>query len=331
MKDFDTTKTSSPDIDIVITWVDGNEERYIEKKKRYLNEKEGVKKNDLLTGKDQTRFLDNGELYCCLQSIKKFAPWVRRIHLITDDQVPSFLTPEMQKKHRISIVDHTTLFKSYEHVLPTFNSRTIESALWRIPGLAPLFIYFNDDFFLVQPVKRLDFFKEGKPVLRGKWAKIRHYGFLKMKINKLLNHILKKMLGITRSMHLQQQMRSARLAGFKEEYFLSPHVPHPIRTATLKHFFESNIDAFEKNIVYRFRNTDQFLAVSLAHHLEIKNQNALLENDSDTIMIQGEMDFFVTIRWKLNKIKKKKARFLCLQGAERIQKKYLDEIKGYFE
>ncbi|MDI6400569.1 stealth family protein [Balneolaceae bacterium ANBcel3] len=331
MKDFDTSKTSSPDIDIVITWVDGNEERYIEKRNRYFNGSEEVKENDLLTGKDKTRFLDNGEIYCCLQSIHKYAPWVRKIHLITDDQVPSFLTPEMQKKLRISIVDHTTLFESYEQVLPTFNARTIETALWRIPDLAPSFIYFNDDFFLVQPVEPHDFFKEGKPVLRGRWAKMRHYGLFRMKLNNLFNYISKNILGITRSMHLLQQMRSACLAGFKKKYFLSPHVPHPIRTATLKHFFEANVDAFEKNIVYKFRNTDQFSAVFLAHHLEIKNQNALLEDDSNAIMIHGEMDFFVTIRWKLNKMKKKKVHFLCLQGAERIRKKYLDQIKGYFE
>ena len=34
--------------------------------------------------------------------------------------------------------------------LPTFNSHAIELNLHRIPGLAPAFLYFNDDFFLGQ-------------------------------------------------------------------------------------------------------------------------------------------------------------------------------------
>ena len=39
-----------------------------------------------------------------------------------------------------------------------------------IPGLAEHFIYFNDDFFLLNPVKEEDFFIEGKPVIRGLWT-----------------------------------------------------------------------------------------------------------------------------------------------------------------
>jgi Stealth protein CR2, conserved region 2 len=33
-------------------------------------------------------------------------------------------------------------------LLPTFNSRAIESMLWRIDGLADRFVYFNDDMML---------------------------------------------------------------------------------------------------------------------------------------------------------------------------------------
>ncbi len=41
----------------------------------------------------------------------------------------------------------------------------------RIPGLAEHFVYFNDDFFLIKHTKPTDFFRDGLPVLRGKWLK----------------------------------------------------------------------------------------------------------------------------------------------------------------
>ena len=40
--------------------------------------------------------------------------------------------------------------------------------LWRINTLSENFVYFNDDFFLIRPVKVKDWFKNGNPVLRGK-------------------------------------------------------------------------------------------------------------------------------------------------------------------
>ena len=43
--------------------------------------------------------------------------------------------------------------------LPTFNSRTIEMFLHRIPGLAPYFLYANDDMFPISPLPVTAFFR----------------------------------------------------------------------------------------------------------------------------------------------------------------------------
>ena len=43
--------------------------------------------------------------------------------------------------------------------LPTFNSRTIEMFLHRIPGLAPCFLYANDDMFPISPLPATAFFR----------------------------------------------------------------------------------------------------------------------------------------------------------------------------
>ena len=41
--------------------------------------------------------------------------------------------------------------------------------LLRIPGLAERFVYLNDDFMLLRPVAREDFFRDDSVVLRGGW------------------------------------------------------------------------------------------------------------------------------------------------------------------
>ena len=47
--------------------------------------------------------------------------------------------------------------------LPTFNSHTIELNLHRIEELGKYFIYMNDDFFPIRPLKPTDFFRHGLP------------------------------------------------------------------------------------------------------------------------------------------------------------------------
>lgn len=304
-------------IDAVVTWVDGNDPKHRSKRKKYKRQNLDVV-NELLTGRDNTRFVDNGELAYCLFSIKKFAPWIRKIFLVTDDQIPGFADKEFRAKYNIEIVDHTTIFNDYEWALPTFNTRTIESVLWRISDLSSHFIYFNDDFILTKPVFPADFFQEGKVVLRGGWYPIRNYGAIRMKMNAWISNLAKNLFGITRSMHLLLQIKSARIAGFNSRYFKSPHVPHPVRKETLKRFFEVNSSLLENNIRYKFRNMDQFSAIFLANHLEIGQDNAIFDQLNDFLMINGEMEIGAIFSSKLNKIQDQDVRFLCLQGLESL-------------
>jgi hypothetical protein len=301
-------------IDAVITWVDGNDPAHREK--RLLALREETHLNEVSTGRDITRFIDNGELSYCIGSIRKFAPWIHKIHLVTDGQIPRFLTKDMQKAWNVHIVDHSDIFQGYEWALPTFNTRTIESALWRIPGLAPYFIYLNDDFIITRDVLPTHFFKNDHVRLQGMWSSISHYGKLRLEVNRLGNYLAKHFLGITRSMHLLLQMRSAQVAGFRDMYYRAPHVPHPVRTETLQEFFALHPGLFEDNIRYRFRNMEQFSAIFLSSHLEIKHGNAILQKPQAHMMINGETDLELSIRLKLRKISDDEIRFLCLQGFE---------------
>src|SRR5690625_6104624 len=137
---------SDQNIDAVITWVDGNDPAHRKKRAetaRIYNAKQRTL-SSLSTAGDETRFIENGELKYCLASIRIFAHWIHQIYLVTDNQVPPFLTPELRDRYNVELVDHTELFRDYIEMLPTFNIRSIETMLCTIEGLSPRFIYFND-------------------------------------------------------------------------------------------------------------------------------------------------------------------------------------------
>ncbi len=319
---MNSENASKGSIDAVITWVDGNDPDHRRRRMRALDHDVPDTPLPIASRGDETRFLDNGELRFCIASIRRFAPWIRTIYLVTDRQCPEFLTTETRARLGVQLVDHTEIFDGYDWALPTFNTRTIETALWRIPGLSDRFIYFNDDFVLSGPVRPEDFFVDGKIVARGAWNRMKSYGPLYLKGARLANYLTKKLLGITRTMHLLLQVRSARLAGYSRNYYRVDHVPHPVHKPVLASFFEKNPDLFEQNIRYRFRDIEQFSAIFLAYHLKIAQDEAELVPPDDVMMVHGEMDGKLWLGRKIRRIENGNVRFLSLQAIERMQKKH---------
>lgn len=322
------SSTNSP-IDAVITWVDGNDPAHRAKRMAALKQKAGKVDIPIAAGKDDTRFQDNGELRYCIASIRKFAPWIRTISIITDNQTPDFLTEKLMQELNIKIIDHQVIFRDYEWALPTFNSRSIETAMWRIPGIAPKFIYFNDDFLLTKKVTPEDFFNREKVVLRGSWEKMVKFNQPRVYFHRTINYLLKKMLGIHRTMYLMAHMQGAKLAGFTDKYYWSPHIPHPIRATTLYNFFAANKEIFYHNIKYPFRDMNQFRPISLANHEEIIMNNVVLENADSSEMISGERDTKSNIINKIKNIKSGNTKFLCLNSLDKIKNPLRSDIE-YF-
>ncbi|MEU4557504.1 stealth family protein [Actinoplanes sp. NPDC023936] len=139
-------------IDVVYTWVDGEDPVWRARRDHALGGH-----TDALNDQsaNESRFISRDELRYSLRSILMFAPWVRRIFLVTDDQVPTWLD---QEDPRITVVSHKELFAD-RGTLPTFNSHAIESQLHQIEGLAEHFIYCNDDVFFGRPVTPHHFFQ----------------------------------------------------------------------------------------------------------------------------------------------------------------------------
>lgn len=93
-----------------------------------------------------SRYRDTGELRYSLRSLETYAPWVRHVYLVTDEQIPYWLNLDSAK---ITVVSHREIFgRRMRGYLPVFSSPAIETMLHKIRGLSDRFVYFNDDVLL---------------------------------------------------------------------------------------------------------------------------------------------------------------------------------------
>ncbi|RYB92560.1 glycosyltransferase [Nocardioides glacieisoli] len=141
------------DVDVVYTWVDGDDEEWLAARDRRIVETGGTP--DERAGGAQ-RYTSRDELRYSMRSLHLFAPWVRRIHLVTAGQVPWWLDTSHD---RIRVVDHRDILPA--SALPTFSSHAIETRLHAVPDLADHFVYVNDDVFLGRPRRPEHFFAPG--------------------------------------------------------------------------------------------------------------------------------------------------------------------------
>jgi hypothetical protein len=279
----------------VITWVDGSDPAHAARLAAFLGQDVAARP----TAAHPTRFSDAGEIDWCVASILRYAPWIGRIHIVTDRQVPALVaalagTPFAD---RVRVVDHAEIFAGHEHALPTFNSRAIITALWRIPGLAERFVYFNDDFFLLRPVAATDFFRDdGRMVLRGEWRLQSH----RLWWRRLLL-AWRRRGGRTdkRARNLEAQEASARLGGFPDTYLRLFHNPFPMRRSTLERWFAAHPQRFEANIAAKLRASDQFKTEALAAHLEEAQGTAELDNTLRTLQLKPSEQWLPRMRAKM--------------------------------
>lgn len=277
---------SSFPIDAVITWVDGADPAHAAKMRSYGGKYTFV--DDDVAG--STRYANNGEIYRCVASIRKFAPFVRNIFVVTDGQDPHLPEGDIPVK----IVDHKDIFRGYEDKLPVFNSIAIETMTWRIPGLAEHYIEFNDDFMLCAPLQREDFFEEdGTPVCYTKiysmpyamftrWIKRREHGHKRVTFKGLM-------------------LNGAKLAGARLRMLKIYHTPRALNRTFFEEWYAAHPDQMNRNISYRFRDAAQF---------------------------SPEEVFFVSM-WKKKKIRLLNARLYMFYYEPRRTKKKNEEYMAY--
>lgn len=106
-------------------------------------------------GSSAARFRKNAPLSLQLRLIRKNMPWIRNIYVAVAD-LQHFATEGIGGMDLgVYWAPHDCFIPQKQ--LPVFNSYAIEWYLHRIPGLAPAFIYFNDDFYPTAPSTMSDF------------------------------------------------------------------------------------------------------------------------------------------------------------------------------
>lgn len=247
------------EIDFVVTWVDMDDPKW---KADFA--KHSGKIDNLKNEMTEARFRDHGLLRYWFRGLEKFAPWVRKVHFVTCGQKPEWLNIDHPK---LQLVNHSDYIPS--QYLPVFNSTLIESYIHRIPDLAEHFVYFNDDFFIINHLTQERFFTNGLPndiaAFRhnsgiGLWSKT-----LKNNI-RLINERFDKREVLSRDhdkwFHPSYGKRS-RLTRLLKPYgkfitLITPHNAQPFLKSTFNEVWDYAGEHLTAVSVNRFRNTSDY-------------------------------------------------------------------------
>lgn len=244
-------------IDFVVTWVDGNDEKWRLKKAKY----DGSINTSKYSMNSEKAYREWGTFKYWFRGVEKFAPWVNKVYLVTDNQKPDWLNIHSDK---LVLIDHKEIINN--EFLPVFSANPIESNIHRIPGLSEHFVFFNDDMYLTAPVSPDDFFSdEGLPKYNTALAPIttERYGTGHFQMNDMgiitsyftRKEILKNGQFFSPKQGIKQIVktllyRNAKfICGFWES-----HLPYPLLKSTFELVWEKESDVLNKTSSNRFRD-----------------------------------------------------------------------------
>lgn len=248
------------DVDIVYTWVDDEDPDWRAAKDEWAR-RLGLAVHP--RAYDAERFRNRDELRYSLRSIEQFAPWVRKIFIVTADQCPAWLNLDHPK---VELVSHRDIFAD-ERWLPTFNSSAIETQLHHIRGLSEHFIYFNDDVFLGNLTDKGDFFLSNGT----------------LKCFPSTQRVLESDVDHGREEYLQADRNAIELIGRHYEAVgreVMAHVPHPSSRVLLEEMEALFAEEFATAAAQRFRSPKDlrpiaFMQYHFGHHRRMVVQSRI--------------------------------------------------------
>lgn len=258
-------------IDFVVTWVDGSDETWLKKYNKY-------KLDDRLDEK-KARFRDYGIFQYWFRAVEKYAPWVNKIYLVTDNQVPDWLNLSNRK---ITVVDHKQIID--DRYLPVFNSNAIELNLYKIPNLSEHFVYFNDDMFLNKPVNPSDFFaKNGlpkdtaglnaiQPMLDFDYIHVNNIKVINQRFNKR-KVMRQQFFKFFNFKNLELNIYSALLLFWpKFTRFFDLHYPYSFLKSNMAHVVNENHVDYQRTMRDRFRSTSDITIWLVRYYSLVEGQ-----------------------------------------------------------
>ncbi len=312
------SKTYNFPIDIIYTWVDGQDPHH----------------QDLIRSYNQPisyrRYANNNELYISLKSIEKNAPWVRHIYIVTADyQRPNTSMIPSTIQHKIKHIKHSDIIPN--QFLPQFASQVIESFLYRIPGLANQFIYFNDDMFLGNTTTPTDFFNpNGHP-----------YMLYTHSLDYYSNSIKFLLRNTTRNSELRHSIHFFRkLCNLPKKahygFYKKPlHQCYPASKTLFESLWNNNdVKKFLLNQANdKFRSYNQLNCFYLMYLYGFHQQKAQLKHEPSEIFKELHTEKNVTQH--MNRVFSKQPKLFCLNNEldtpnKKLEDAFQNSLKRYF-
>lgn len=305
------------EIDFVVTWLDESDPDWRRNRERFAPGK----------GEDgrAERYRDWGLFRYWFRGVERFAPWVRRVHLVVSGQVPDWLNEDCSKLH---VVRHEEFIpKEY---LPTFNSNVIEIYLHRIQGLSEQFVYFNDDMYLIKDVRPEYFFREGLPCDMLALQPIVANPDNPVMSHLFLNNTLVLSKYFDKRKNMRSQPRNYWHFGYPPLYFCynllelffplftgfyTVHGPMPFLKSTFLTLWEKEEKALKEMSGNRFRSGEDLTPYlfreyqKLAGRFRAKN----IQKDFRYFSVSGDVDKL------LRTIRKQKKKIICINDVSSLR------------
>lgn len=289
-------RAKTKEIDLIYLWVDGNDPTWQAKHNAFIGQTE---KNSPIDCKG--RYANNDELKYSLRSIEMYAPWIRKIFIVTDNQIPEWLNT---LNPRIKIIDHQEIMPSES--LPCFNSSLIEHFLYRIPDLANSFLFANDDMYINKQTTANHFFtSEGFPIIRlvrKPFRKLRWYWREKICKKPLKNYSKK----VSRASQMVEDKYGTYYTG----------MPHHNIDAYLRNDYQQIV---EEDFRYEFQaNNENHIRNDNDVHRSIISYIALAKKRGQLHYVNSKESMIVRIHKKKDyeKLQKNNPLFFCMNDSE---------------
>lgn len=297
---------NSEPIDLVYTWVDGDDPLWEKKKNKYSSNRNTID--------DATRYTSIDELKYSLRSVYKYANWVNKIYIVVDDdQKPKWLNTNHPK---IQLVKHSEIFPDKSH-LPTFNSHAIECHLHRIPNLTEHFIYMNDDVFFGKYISKRDFYKNNKMnYFKG--------GNCIYDDNMINNLIDGQYNGYYRAWNKTQKLVKENITKIISCQHHGGIILKKSNFQDVKQMFPRE---FAETSSSRFRSNDDIVPNGLAYQYGLNRNNYRINTQIDTKIVNSNSNY---INSNLQSILYNKPDFFCINNVNRYNKKIIDFLENYY-
>jgi hypothetical protein len=288
------------DIDIVFTYVNGYDPEFIKLKNNYLNIENKKYNSDI-----RSKGLD--EIIYSVNSVIKFIPWIRKIFIVTNNQIPP-IDKQLILSGKVIIIDQNKIIDS--KYLPTFNSDVIESCLHNIPGLSEIFLYNNDDMMHLNYVDRKDIYevRNNKILLKIRNNYNKNRKVYQNEYSLRLHYTKKLFLNIDHNIRL-----------------INNHHTKILRKSTMKYIEEKFTKTLDKMRINHIRGTGYIQYLFFLLNIDnILHNNIIISYGKDVIEKhfgnkKGNNNLFTDIL-------QKRPKFVCLNSMNQSFKKIFPQV-----